>query len=82
MVITRTTRNRLTGDEPVRGFESHRLRHERNLICLPNQVSFSYIRLRRVILRCSDIRLTPSDIALKRSSEGEYNITLLHRRKI
>jgi hypothetical protein len=31
-----------------------------------------------VILRCSDIRLTPSDIALKRSSEGEYNITLLH----
>ena len=27
MVITRTTRNRLIGDEPVRGFESHRLRH-------------------------------------------------------
>lgn len=26
MVITRTTRNRLIGDEPVRGFESHRLR--------------------------------------------------------
>ena len=26
VVITRTTRNRLIGDEPVRGFESHRLR--------------------------------------------------------
>ena len=26
-VITRTTRNRLAGDEPARGFESHRLRH-------------------------------------------------------
>ncbi len=28
VVITRTTRNRLIGDEPVRGFESHRLRHK------------------------------------------------------
>ena len=27
MVITRTTRNRLIGVEPVRGFESHALRH-------------------------------------------------------
>ena len=27
MVITGTTRNRLAGDEPARGFESHRLRH-------------------------------------------------------
>ncbi|MCH5253217.1 MAG: hypothetical protein J1F22_09650, partial [Lachnospiraceae bacterium] len=26
VVITRTTRNRLIGDEPVRGFESHPLR--------------------------------------------------------
>ena len=26
---------------------------ERNLICSANQVSFSYIRLRRVILRCA-----------------------------
>ena len=28
MVITRTTRNRLIGDEPVRGFESHPLRQK------------------------------------------------------
>ena len=27
VVITRTTRNRLIGVEPVRGFESHALRH-------------------------------------------------------
>ena len=35
---------------------------------------FSYIRLRRVILLRSDIRLTPSDIRFA-SSRGEYNIT-------
>ena len=28
MVITRTTRNRFGGDEPLRGFESHRLRQK------------------------------------------------------
>ena len=28
MVITRTTRNRFAGDEPARGFESHRLRQK------------------------------------------------------
>ena len=39
--------------------ESIPVHHERNLICLSNQVSFSYIRLRRVKLRCSYIR--PSD---------------------
>ena len=26
MVVTRTIRNRFVGDEPARGFESHRLR--------------------------------------------------------
>ncbi len=26
MAVTRSTRNRVTGDEPVRGFESHSLR--------------------------------------------------------
>ena len=35
---------------------------------------FSYIRLRRVILLRSDIRLTPSDIRFA-SFGGEYNIT-------
>ena len=30
----------------------------------------------------SDIRLTPSEIALRAVSSGEYNITLRHRRKI
>ena len=35
---------------------------------------FSYIRLRRVLLLCSDIRLTPSDIRFA-SLGGEYNIT-------
>ena len=39
-----------------------------------NKSFFSYIRLRRVILLRSDIRLTPSDIAL-RAVKGEYNIT-------
>ena len=37
-------------------------------------VFFSYIRLRRVILLCSDIRLKPSDIAPSGSFAGEYNI--------
>ena len=37
-------------------------------------VFFSYIRLRRVIFLRSDIRLKPSDIAL-RAVIGEYNIT-------
>ena len=37
-------------------------------------VLFSYIRLRRVILLRSDIRLTPSDIRFA-SLGGEYNIT-------
>ena len=55
-------------------FESPCFHQERNLMCLPNQVSFSYIRLRRVILHCSYIRLAPSDIAL-RAVKGEYNIT-------
>ena len=35
---------------------------------------FSYIRLRRVLLLRSDIRLTPSDIRFA-SFGGEYNIT-------
>ena len=35
---------------------------------------FSYIRLRRVLLLRSDIRLTPSDIRFA-SLGGEYNIT-------
>ena len=35
---------------------------------------FSYIRLRRVLLLCSDIRLTPSDSRFA-SLGGEYNIT-------
>ena len=35
---------------------------------------FSYIRLRQVILLCSDIRLTPSGIR-SASEKGEYNIT-------
>ena len=40
MVITRTTRNRLIGDEPVRGFESHRLRQRRSVILIQNYASF------------------------------------------
>ena len=39
---------------------------------------FSYIRLRRVLLRCSDIRLAPSDIALRAVLEA--NIKSLPRR--
>ena len=42
---------------------------------------FSYIRLRRVILLCSDIRLTPSDIRFA-SLGGEYNITAKRSRAI
>ena len=30
VVVTRTTRNRFVGDEPARGFESHRLRQQRD----------------------------------------------------
>ena len=42
--------------------------------CSKEQEFFSYIRLRRVILLRSYIRLMPSDIAL-RAVKGEYNIT-------
>ncbi len=40
----------------------------------PKLVVFSYIRLRRVVLLRSDIRLAPSDIRFA-SFGGEYNIT-------
>ena len=56
-------------------------KYERRLICLSNQASFSYIRLCRVILHCSDIRLMPSDIALRAVKKANIllrrdNITL------
>ena len=47
----------LASDARCRWFESNRVRHERNLICLPNQVSFGFIRL------------TPSDIVLRVDDE-------------
>ncbi len=51
------------------------------LLVLSNKEFFSYIRLRRVILLRSDIRLTPSDIAL-RAVKGEYNITFANSKNI
>ena len=51
-----------------------RTRMTEETLVLLNKSFFSYIRLRRVILLRSDIRLMPSDIALW-AVKGEYNIT-------
>ena len=56
MVITRTTRNRLIGDEPVRGFESHRLRHRPAVVCHCRP----FYTVCRLFLLCRLLILTPN----------------------
>ena len=55
--------NAADSDSEERGFESLRAGQKKALAIA--SAFFSYIRLRRVILLRSDIRLTPSDIALR-----------------
>ena len=56
------------------GFESLHPSQEKSRL-RKQSAFFSYIRLRRVLLLRSDIRLTPSDIRFA-SFRGEYNITV------